>query len=167
MITLVLARAKNNVIGRGGGLPWRIPSDLKTFRAATMGKPILMGRKTWESLPKKPLDGRPNLIVTHDAAFAASGAFVYADLSLALAAGQAMAAEKGGEVCVIGGAALFAETLPRAERLILTEIDLEPEGDVFFPSFDERAWREISRVPHERGPKDDAAFVVRTLERIR
>jgi len=166
IVTLVLARAKNGVIGKAGGLPWRISSDLKRFKAATMGKPVLMGRKTWESLPKAPLPGRENLVLTRDHAFAAASARVYSDLDAALAAGRALAAKAGvDEVCVIGGADVFLRALPQAQRIVLTEIGLEPEGDVFLPAFDETQWRETAREAVPQGPKDDAAFVVRTLER--
>ena len=96
-LTLVVAVARNGVIGRDGALPWRISSDMKHFKAATMGKPVLMGRKTWESLPKKPLPGRQNLILTRDANFAAEGAWVYSDLAAMLAAGRAMAEAQGAE----------------------------------------------------------------------
>lgn len=164
-LTLVLARAKNGVIGNAGALPWRLPSDLKRFKAATMGKPVVMGRKTWASLPKAPLPGRANIVVTRDAAFMAQGAHVFSDLAVALEAARAIAAGSGvGEACVIGGAEIFQAALADANRILLTEIDLEPEGDVRF-SLDESDWRETAREQVEKGAKDDAAFVVRTLER--
>lgn len=164
-LTLVVAVAKNGVIGRDGDLPWRLSSDMKHFKAATMGKPVLMGRKTWDSLPRKPLPGRPNLILTRDANFAAEGAWVYTDLAAMIAAGQAMAQATGAaEVCVIGGAQLYAATLPFADCIVLTEVNLEPEGDAFL-RFDRSQWREVSAEHVERGPKDDADFVVRRLEK--
>lgn len=164
-LTFVLAMAKNGVIGREGGLPWRLSSDMKRFKAATMGKPVLMGRKTWDSFPKKPLPGRANLILTRDANFMAEGAWVYTDLAVMLAAGRAMAAASGAhEVCVIGGAQLYEATLPLAQRIVLTEVDLEPEGDARL-SLDLSGWREVSREAVTRGPNDDADFVVRVLER--
>ncbi len=164
-LTLVVAVAKNGVIGRDGDLPWRLSSDLKRFKAATMGKPVLMGRKTWESLPKKPLPGRPNLILTRDSNFVASDAWVYTDLAAMLAAGRAMAAAAGvEEACVIGGAQLYEATLPLADRIILTEVNLEPAGDARLV-LDLASWREVSREHVERGEKDDADFVVRVLER--
>jgi dihydrofolate reductase len=163
-LTLVVAVARNGVIGRDGALPWRISSDMKHFKAATMGKPVLMGRKTWESLPKKPLPGRQNLILTRDANFAAEGAWVYSDLAAMLAAGRAMAEAQGAEeVCVIGGAQLFNAVLPQADRIVLTEVNLEPPGDVRL-ELDFSAWREVSREHVERGPKDDADFTIRVLE---
>ncbi len=164
-LTLIVARARNGVIGRDGALPWRLASDMAQFKAATMGRPVLMGRKTWDSLPRKPLPGRPNLVLTRDPAFRADGGWSFASLDALLAAGRAMAAASGADaVCVIGGAQLYAALLPQADRIVLTEVDLAPQGDVQF-SFDESAWREAARVAHAAGPKDDAAFVVRTLER--
>jgi dihydrofolate reductase len=165
-LTLIAARGRNNVIGRGGALPWRLSSDMKRFRAATMGKPVLMGRKTWETLPKRPLDGRANIVLTRDAGFGLEGALLYSGMDVALAAARAIAMRTNqDEICVLGGADIFTETLPVADRLRLTEVAIEPIGDVFFPAFDEREWREISREEVQRGPKDDADFVVRILER--
>jgi dihydrofolate reductase len=167
-LTLVAARARNGVIGRDGTLPWRLPSDLKRFRAATWGKPVLMGRKTWQALPRKPLDGRVNLVVTRDAAFRVDGALIYSDVDAALASARALAVLAGkGQVCVIGGVEVFAKTLPIADVLHLTEVELEPVGDACFPAFNECEWREIAREEVKRGPDDDADFVVRVLERRR
>jgi dihydrofolate reductase len=164
-LTLVVAVAKNGVIGRDGDLPWRLSSDMKRFKAATMGKPVLMGRKTWESLPRKPLPGRQNLILTRDATFAAEGAWVYTDLAAMIAAGRAMAEAAGAEeVCIIGGAQLYEVTLPHADRIVLTEVNLEPAGDARL-SFDRTQWREVSAEHVGRGEKDDADFTVRVLER--
>jgi len=164
-LTLVVAVARNGVIGRDGDLPWRLSSDMKRFRAATMGKPVLMGRKTWDSLPRKPLPGRQNLILTRDANFVADGAWVYSDLAAMLAAGRAIAEEAGaGEVCVIGGAQIYNAVLPQADRIVLTEVNLEPQGDAHL-RLDLSQWREVSREHVERGEKDDADFVVRILEK--
>jgi dihydrofolate reductase len=164
-LTLVVAVAKNGVIGRDGALPWRLSSDMKRFKAATMGKPVLMGRKTWESLPKKPLPGRQNLVLSRDANFVAEGAWLYTDLAAMLAAGRAMAKAAGAdEVCVIGGGQLYNAVLAQADRIVLTEVNLEPQGDAHL-RLDLSAWREISREHVERGPNDDADFIVRVLER--
>lgn len=164
-LTLVVAVAKNGVIGQGGALPWRLASDMRRFKAATMGKPVLMGRKTWESLPRKPLPGRQNLVLTRDARFVTDGAWVYSDLALMVAAGRAMAKLSGvDEVCVIGGAQLYEATLPLADRIVLTEVNLAPEGDARL-QIDLGAWREVSREHVARGPNDAADFVVRVLER--
>jgi dihydrofolate reductase len=165
-LSLIVARARNGVIGRDGALPWRLSSDLKRFKAITMGKPMVMGRKTWDSLPNKPLPGRKNIVLTRDKDFRAAGAWVFSDLAAAIAAARAMAAGDGvDEVNVIGGAALYAETLPLADRLYLTEVDCAPPGDAHFPAFEETAFRETAREDFPPGPKDDHAFAVRTLER--
>lgn len=164
-LTLVAAVAKNGVIGRDGALPWRLKSDMKHFKAATMGKPVLMGRKTWDSLPRKPLPGRQNVILTRDADFKADGAWVYTDLAAMIAAARAMAEAAGvDEVCVIGGAQLYNAALPQADRIVLTEVNLTPEGDARL-DLDLSRWREVSREAVAAGPNDDADFIVRTLER--
>jgi dihydrofolate reductase len=164
-LALVVARGSNNVIGMDGDLPWKLSSDLKHFKAITMGKPVIMGRKTWASIGR-PLPGRPNLVVTRDANFKASGASVWSNLDVAIAAGQAMAATTGiEEVCVIGGGELYAQTINRADRLYLTEVDASPKGDALFPSFNERDWYERAREDFAAGPKDDHAFCVRVLDK--
>lgn len=165
-LALVVARARNGVIGRDGDLPWRLRSDLQRFKAVTMGKPCIMGRRTWESLPLKPLPGRLNLVLSKDESFAAKGALVCTTLDEAVEIARETAQEDGvDEICVIGGTALFETALPRAKRLYLTEVEAEPEGDAVFPAFDEAAWKEVSSEPHPAGEKDDHAFVFRVLER--
>jgi dihydrofolate reductase len=165
-VAMVAARARNGVIGRDGRLPWRLKSDLALFKASTLGKPVLMGRRTWESLPRRPLPGRLNLVLSRDGGFEAKGAVVCDDLSEALAIAREQAAEDGAaEVCVIGGEGLFAALLPKARRLYLTEVEADVEGDARFPAFDEGAWREVRREPHPAGPQDDYPFVFRVLER--
>ena len=148
MISLILARADNGVIGDRGGLPWRLPDDLRRFKALTMGKPCIMGRKTWESLPKKPLPGRTNIVVTRDRAFAADGAIVVHSFDEALARAQL---ENPVEIMVIGGAELFAAALPRAMRIHLTEVHSTPEGDIRFPAFAPQQWRETAREDRAEG----------------
>jgi dihydrofolate reductase len=161
-----VARARNGVIGRAGGLPWRLSSDLKLFKALTIGKPVIMGRKTWDSLPRKPLPGRLNVVLTRDGSFDAEGALPFEDFEEALSTAREQAEEDGvEEVCVIGGAALFAMALPKARRVYLTEVDAEVEGDVRFPGFDETLWVETAHEAHPAGPDDDYAFVFRRLER--
>lgn len=158
-VSFVVAIADNGVIGRDNGLPWRLSGDMAFFKRATMGKPVIMGRKTWESLPKKPLPGRPNIVVTRDAAYRAEGAEVVTSAEAALARGVALAAELGtDEVMVIGGAQLYAEMFDHATRLYITEVHAAPEGDVSFPAFDASQWREVSREHHEAGEKDSAAY---------
>jgi dihydrofolate reductase len=161
-----VARGANGVIGAAGALPWRLKSDLAIFRKVTMAKPVIMGRKTWDSLPRRPLPGRTNVVLSRDASFAPTGAVVCEDFSEAVQIAREQAAEDGvGEVCVIGGAAVFALALPRARRLYLTEVDAAPAGDVVFPAFDEIGWTETHRERHEAGLDDDHGFVFRILER--
>jgi dihydrofolate reductase len=170
-IALVVARARNGVIGRDGDLPWKLRSDLQRFKAVTMGKPCLMGRSTWESLPLRPLPGRLNLVLSRDLSYEeqgkAKGAVVCANLGDAIDIARETAEEDGvDEICVIGGTALFEATLPRARRLYITEVEAAPDGDALFPAFDEADWTELSREAHEPGEKDDHAFVFRVLERL-
>jgi len=165
-LVLVVARARNGVIGRDGDLPWRLRSDLQRFKAITLGKPCIMGRKTWESLPLKPLPGRLNLVLSRDESFTARGAVVCTTLDEAVEIARETAEEDGvGEICVIGGVALFEKALPRAKRLYLTEVEALPDGDVTFPPFDETGWIELSSEAHPAGDKDDHGFVFRLLER--
>ncbi|MEO8927435.1 MAG: dihydrofolate reductase [Caulobacteraceae bacterium] len=161
-----VARGANGVIGRAGGLPWRLKSDLIRFRDLTLGKPVIMGRGTWDSLPRRPLPGRTNIVLSRDGSFAARGAVVCEDFSQGLQIAREQALEDGAdEVCVIGGAALFEIALPRARRIYLTEVDARPQGDVVFPPFDEADWTEMRREASPAGPDDDHAFVFRVLER--
>lgn len=161
-----IARARNGVIGRGGNLPWRLKTDLAIFRATTMGKPVIMGRKTWESLPKKPLVGRTNIVLSRDGSFEPHGAVVCEEFSEALSIAREQAEEDGvGEVCVIGGASLFELALPRARRLYLTDIDAEVEGDVSLSPIDESRWREVRSEAHPASEDDQYAFTFRVLER--
>ena len=167
-LVIVVAMAENRVIGQDGGLPWHLPEDLKRFKAVTMGKPLVMGRKTWESLPRKPLPGRPNLIVTRQPGFQADGALVFADLDKALSEANRLADELGvDEVCLIGGAQLYADLLPKVDRIYLTEVDLEPEGDAGFPDLSPEEWREVSAESVEAAEGDDAGFTLRVLDRVR
>ncbi|WP_029921279.1 dihydrofolate reductase [Nevskia soli] len=158
-LTLVVAVSENGVIGRDGGLPWRLPEDLKHFRRLTLGNTVLMGRKTFESLGK-PLEGRANWVLTRDAAFAAAGARVFRDLDAALAASPQ------GELLVIGGAELYRQTLPLASRLELTRVHAQVEGDTRFPDYDAKQWRETSRVDHAADERHAHAYSFLTLDRI-
>jgi dihydrofolate reductase len=161
-----VARAHNGVIGRDGRLPWRQSSDLAHFKSLTMGKPVIMGRKTWDSLPRKPLPGRTNIVLSRDGSFEPNGAIRCESFSEAVQIAREQAAEDGvGEVCVIGGEALFALALPKAARIYLTEVEADVPGDAYFPPFDERAWTEVTREPHPAGERDEHPFVFRTLER--
>jgi dihydrofolate reductase len=138
-VSLVVAWARNRVIGRAGTLPWHLPEDLRRFKQTTLGHPIVMGRKTWDSIGR-PLPGRRSIVITRNVHWAAAGCETAASLEQALAMCQG-----APEVFVIGGAQLFARALPLAQRLILTQIDADFEGDVFFPPIDLAAWRETSR----------------------
>jgi len=161
-----IARDRNGVIGREGELPWRLKSDLAIFRAITMGKPVIMGRKTWDSLPRKPLVGRTNIVLSRDGSFEPAGCVVCEDFAEAVAIGREQAEEDGArEVCVIGGASLFELALAKARRIYLTEVDAEVEGDVKLAPFDESRWTEVRSERHEKADGDDHAFTVRVLER--
>jgi len=142
---LVAAVAANGVIGAGGKLPWRIPEDLRHFKSLTLGHPVIMGRKTWESLGR-PLPGRENIVVTRTPGFEAPGAHVAASLdgALALCAGEPVA-------FVIGGGEIYAAALPLADGMVLTEIGRDFPGDARFPEFDRNGWRETQRKPHTGG----------------
>ncbi len=165
ILTLVVAIAENGVIGRGGGLPWRLSSDMKHFRRITMGKPVIMGRKTFASL-KHPLDGRDNIVVTRDPQFTAPGIFVAHSQEEALAMGRECARARGaGEIMVIGGAELYRACLPQARRIHLTRVHAEVEGDVRFPEMDLSSWRETRRETQPRGPKDEYAFTLSVFDR--
>jgi len=165
-ISLVAARARNGVIGRDGGLPWRLKSDLAWFKSVTVGKPVIMGRRTWDSLPFKPLPGRLNIVLTRDGSFESRHALAFENFNEAVATAREQAEEDGAtEICVIGGAALYALALPKAHRIYMTEVAADPEGDTLFPAFDESAWREVSSEPRSAGDGDDHDFVLRVLER--
>ena len=169
-IALVVARGSNGVIGRDGDLPWRIRSDLQRFKAVTIGKPCIMGRKTWESLPLRPLPGRLNIVLTKDESYhedpKAKGCVVCTSLDDALSIAREQAGDdEVDEICVVGGSAIFEATLPRAKRLYITEVDAAPDGDVYFPTFDPADWVETLNESHPAGEKDDHAFTFRTLER--
>jgi len=142
-IALVVAMAENQVIGKGGTLPWRIPEDMKWFREITMGKPCIMGRKTWESLPKKPLPGRINIVVTRDPDYKADGASIAMSFDDAVAVAMRQTTE---EIAVLGGAQIYAEAMKRADRIYLTRVHKTFDGDAFFPAIDERVWQATQRV---------------------
>jgi dihydrofolate reductase len=165
MLVLVAAVARNGVIGQGGRLPWRLKSDLAHFRSITMGKPVVMGRKTYLSIGK-PLAGRTNIVVSRDRSFAAPGTIVAASVDGALAAARGDALRRGSaEIVVIGGGDLYRQTLAIADRLVITQIDLQPAGDATFPPIDREVWKVVSRSEHPAGPGDEASFSVLVLER--
>lgn len=160
VISLVLAVSRNGVIGRDGGLPWHISSDLKRFKAITLGKPVVMGRKTWESLPKRPLTGRHNIVITRRTGYVAEGADVVASAEEAL---QLVAGTP--EACIIGGGEIYRLFLPHAGRIYLTEVELDIAGDTHFLLPDPNNWREVSREEVVAGEKDSAGYSLRVLER--
>ncbi|MFT5486547.1 MAG: dihydrofolate reductase [Paracoccaceae bacterium] len=165
-VALIVAAAENGVIGRDGGLPWRLSGDLRYFKSVTMGKPIIMGRKTFESIGR-PLPGRPNLVVSRNPDFSADGVEVFSDLEAAVAhAGTLVDDLADDDVMVIGGAGLYRAALAIAGRIYLTEVHAAVVGDVTFPAFDRADWVETSRERHSAGEKDefDHSFVV--LERV-
>jgi len=164
-LVLVVAVADNGVIGRGGGLPWRLKSDMRHFRAVTMGKPVVMGRKTFLSIGR-PLVGRTNIIVSRDNAFAAAGVVVVPSVEAALTVAQGDALRRGvGEIAVIGGGDIYAQTIDRADRLVLTRVHLQPEGEARFPDVDLARWTQVQRSDHRAGPDDEADFTVHVYQR--
>ena len=158
-VALVLAQADNGVIGANNAIPWRISEDLKRFKAITMGKPIVMGRKTWDSFPKKPLPGRTNIVVTRDTDWRADGALVVHSFEDALA--QALH-EKPDEIAVIGGAEIYRLALPHADLVHLTQVHGDFTGDVTMPPFGPE-WREVAR--EDRTAPEGLRYSYVTLER--
>lgn len=156
-LSLLAAVARNGVIGRDNALPWRLPEDLRRFRALTLGHPVIMGRKTFDSILAangRPLPGRENIVVTRSPGYAAAGCRVVHSIA------EAIAAASEAEAFVIGGAEIYALALPLAQRLYLTEIDADFEGDAVFPSYDRREWRELTRDPRIGPEGVRYAFVV-------
>ena len=158
-LTLIAAVARNGVIGRNGKIPWRLPGDLPRFKRITMGHPVVMGRRTWESLGK-PLPGRRNVVLSRAPGLELDGAEVYESLAAALAA-----CATASEVFVIGGTEAYREALPLAQRLLLTEIDADIDGDAFFPPFDRSLWRETRREHHPVNADNPHAFSYVDYER--
>lgn len=166
VIALVVAMGENRAIGKGGDLPWHLRGDMRFFRKVTMGKPILMGRRTFNSLPQV-LDGRLNIVLTRDRGFVAPGAVVAHSLKEGLEVAWAEAARTGAdEIAIIGGENVFREVLPQTGRIYLTEVHAAPEADTYFPELEGSLWHEVARERHEAGPKDDHAFSFVVLERI-
>lgn len=165
-LRIVVATGRRGEIGLKGGLLFRLKADMAHFRATTAGKPVLMGRKTWEGLQKRPLPGRSNVVVSRNANFLAPGATVWSDLSTAIAGARAMAARQGVDsVSVIGGAEIYAACLPYVTRISLTDVDAETEADAFFPAFDRGEWIETSARRVEADADNVAAFTIRELVR--
>lgn len=154
VVSIVVAMAENRVIGRDGGLPWRLSSDMKRFKALTIGKPVIMGRKTWESLGR-PLPGRPHVVVTRNEAFAAPGVDRAATLDAAVERACALAREAGvDEICVIGGGEIYAQAMTRADHLHVTHVEADPDGDTLFPRIDSTVWECVHEERLPAGEKD-------------
>jgi dihydrofolate reductase len=165
-LVLVAAVAQNGVIGRDGGLPWRLPSDLRRFRAITLGHPVVMGRKTYDAIGK-PLPGRTNIVITRDVAFAARSVIAAPNLKAALVVARGDALRRGVcHIMIIGGGDLYGQTIRRACRLEITRVDARPVGDSIFPAIDPAQWRETERSEYPAGPDDDAPFTTLAYERI-
>ncbi|MBX9844959.1 MAG: dihydrofolate reductase [Xanthobacteraceae bacterium] len=164
-IVLIAAVADNGVIGRDNALPFRQSSDLRRFKALTIGKPVLMGRKTFASIGK-PLPGRTNIVVSRDPGFAPDGVVVVRNLAAAVAAAREDARQRGvDEIAVIGGTGLFAQLMPLADRLEITHVHMRPAGDTHFPPIDATQWRAVARSDHPAGPQDEASFSYVTYAR--
>jgi dihydrofolate reductase len=164
-IVLLAAVAENGVIGRDNALPFRQSSDLKRFKSLTMGKPVLMGRKTYLSIGK-PLPGRTNIVVSRDESFAPGGVMVARNIEAALAAARDDAQQRGAdEIIVIGGTDIFMQTMPLADRMEITHVHAQPQGDAYFPPIDATQWRAVARSDHPAGPRDEAAFSYVTYAR--
>lgn len=162
MLSLIVARAANGCIGRDNKLPWYLPNDLKYFKRVTLGKPIIMGRKTWESL-KGPLPGRTNIVITRQPDYIADGAKVVSSLDDAIRVAENVALIDGiDEAVVIGGAEIYAQALEKVARLYVTEVHADVDGDAFFPTYAQESWQESGREDFAAEPPNqyDYSFVV-------
>ncbi len=165
-ISILVAIAQNGVIGAKGGLPWQLSSDLQRFKRDTMGKPIIMGRKTWESIGR-PLPGRSNIVVTRDADYKAQGADVVLSLKDAFTLADVKARCSGvDEICLIGGGQLYSEGIKFADRLYVTHVMAEPDGDTMFPEISPQDWKPVLREEYPAGEKDSAPTIYVVYERI-
>jgi dihydrofolate reductase len=164
-IVLIVAVADNGVIGAGGAIPWRLRSDMQRLKAMTIGKPVVMGRKTFLSL-RRPLAGRTNIVITRDPNFRAPGAVVTTSPSYAKAIAEADAMRRSaGEIVVIGGAEIYAQWMEAADRLEVTEVHARPEGDTYWPAIDKACWQEVARAPNAASADDSADFSYVTYRR--
>jgi dihydrofolate reductase len=167
-LAIIVAVAENGVIGNNNSLPWKLPEDLQNFKRITMGKPVVMGRKTYESIGK-PLPGRTNIVITRNVSFHAEGVQVVHSIDDALAMASEIAAHAGvGEVMVMGGADIYAATIPRADRLYITEVHASVEGDAVLPTIDWTCWREVcreQRVAQSPNPYDYSFVCYERIQR--
>ncbi|MBN2866557.1 MAG: type 3 dihydrofolate reductase [Thiotrichales bacterium] len=159
-IALIAAMAKNNVIGKDNDMPWHLPDDLKFFKSKTVGKPVIMGRKTFESIGSRPLPNRPNFVISRNPDLVCAGATVFASVDEALAS-----LPETEEVIIMGGGQLYEQMLPRADRLYVTMIDAEIEGDTFFPNWQALAWKTLEAVHHAIDERHAYSFDFITLDR--
>ncbi len=165
-IVLIAAVPRNGIIGAENDMPWRLPTDLKRFKRITLGKPVVMGRRTFLSFGGKPLPGRPHVVISRDPDYAPEGAEVAASLEAALDRARDLAADLGAEeIVVMGGGQIYAQAIGLADRLEITEVEAEPEGDTVFPEIDPALWVETSREAGERSEKDSADFAFVTYRR--
>jgi dihydrofolate reductase len=163
-IALIVAAARNRAIGLNNRMPWHLPEDLKYFKRVTLGKPVIMGRNTFESIGR-PLPGRPNIVISRNAGYQVAGVTLVTSLEEALSAAERLLPAGQDEVMVIGGAQIYAQALPLATRLYLTEVDAEPEADAFFPPLDRQVWRETARARHPACDRNPHAYSFVVLER--
>ncbi|KKB79961.1 diacylglycerol kinase [Devosia soli] len=163
--SLIAAVARNGVIGRDGDIPWRIPSDFAWFKATTMGKPMIMGRKQFETFPK-PLPGRPHIVVTRQEQYAPAGVDVVHDIEAAFALAESQARTLDtDEIMVIGGGDIYAQALAFADRLYITHVDLEPQGNIVFPAIDPEIWAVVDEPQVVPSEKDAASYAIKVYER--
>lgn len=165
-VAIIAAVAENGVIGASGDMPWRIPSDFAHLKRVTMGKPLIMGRKTFESIGK-PLPGRTNIVVTRQTGYQPDGVIVVSDLESALTHAKTIAETDGvDEVVIFGGAEIYRQGMPLADRLYITHVALAPEGDTYFPEIDPEVWTIVETPPIEKSEKDSAAYIIHNYERL-
>jgi len=166
-VCAIVAMGQNRVIGRDGDLPWRLSDDLKSFKAITSGKPLIIGRKTWESFPRRPLPGRENIVLSRDGAYAAPGARVYSSLAPAINVAISIAQTDGvDEIFIAGGGTVYERAMPMVERLYLTRVEASPDGDALFPQIDMTEWRIASETAHTADAKNDHNFTITCLDRV-
>jgi dihydrofolate reductase len=165
-IIIVAAVAENGIIGRDNTLPWRLKSDMAHFRALTIGKPVVLGRKTFASIGK-PLAGRTTIVISRDQSFSAPGIVVAPNLESALATARGDALRRNASAIIVaGGADIYAQALPLATRLVITEVRKRVDGDARFPAIDSKLWREITRSEQKAGPEDEAELAFVTYQRV-
>lgn len=164
-VVIVVAAARNGVIGRDGDMPWRLPTDLKHFKALTLGRPVVMGRKTWQSIGR-PLPGRPNIVITRDAGFVAQGAERVGSLEEGVQRAQAKADGLGvDDICIIGGGQVYRDAMSFADIIQMTVVEADIEGDTVFPTIDASLFEKVSEVAPPRGETDSHSVVFTTWRR--